>query len=272
MKPVFDPSHSNTNHLCIFNHRVEAEYQLDDVDCFATDEIIVPLKCIPYMHDKDFEGEEDPRTCGVLLGSHRVRRQVRQSVSGRAYLGALAAAGGSGSPAAAPASPPGGSQNASAAAPAPTGGSQAGTEDENSELQPIADQPILNAEMWNYMTIRAQERLGLRERHVTLNTDESYSPAFSFLELAKRIQQKSCPDHYVPDAHYDVAVGAFIAIQRNHMKFTDSFLDFATSERIEEALNACLLSITEPYPFLQRGGGTDESECNNETKPVVRFV
>ncbi|ODM87449.1 hypothetical protein Ocin01_19232 [Orchesella cincta] len=120
--------------------------------------------------------------------------------------------------------------------------------DENHNLSVTLTHPKMNSELWNYMTVRAQDLLSIRTP--TKNTLDS--PAFVFLDICKQIFQNVCPQHYVRKEHFDIAVGAFISLQRNHLQFVDSFVDFGTKERIETALRDCMENKTEPYPFIER--------------------
>jgi len=120
--------------------------------------------------------------------------------------------------------------------------------DENHNLTVTLTHPEVNSELWNYMTIKAQDFLEIR----TPKKDTLDSPAFVFLDICKQIFQTVCPTHYVRPEHFDIAVGAFISLQRNRLKFVDTFVDFGTKERIEATLKECMANKTDPYPFLER--------------------
>lgn len=225
---------SNLTSFCLFKHSVYNEYQIIDEDCKINDSVIAPLVCTPYLTPKDADDE----ACVEVYG-RRTKRSPGEKLQGRVDLGAV------------------------------TGLVDISTawNDENGDLNVTIDRPIMNSEIWNFMTYKAQLRLGIRDYKTEAAGLIAYSPAFEFLEVAKQIQQKACPDHYVPDDHYDISVGAFESIQKNHFRYMDQYLDFATSERIMDALHACLDNIT-TYPFLERFSKTPVS-CNG-SEPIVR--
>ncbi|CAL8147760.1 unnamed protein product [Orchesella dallaii] len=120
--------------------------------------------------------------------------------------------------------------------------------DENHNLTVTLTHPKMNSELWNYMTVRAQDLLGIRSP----KKDLLDSPAFLFLDICKEILQNVCPTHYVRPEHFDLAVGTFISLQRNRLQFVDTFVDLGTKERIENSLRACMENKTVTYPFLER--------------------
>jgi len=117
--------------------------------------------------------------------------------------------------------------------------------------------PEMNSELWNYLTSRAQSILNLTTEPVTT---VPVTPTFRFLNLAKEILQKACPDSYVADEHFDMAYGAFSSLQTRIFNFKDAFTDYATGLRIEESLKFCRDNIT-TYPFVDVNNRTKET-CN----------
>jgi hypothetical protein len=72
----------------------------------------------------------------------------------------------------------------------------------------------------------------------------SKSPVYQFLELSKKVMQKSCPDFYVRPEYFDLAVSAFIKIQKKHFKFPEGATNYHGYWRILESLQDCIGNMT----------------------------
>lgn len=246
---------STVTNYCLFKHSIYQEYRLIDENCANEDDIVSPLVCTPYLQD---EGANLTSCIGVEV-SHRRRRFKRDSLrrrwrretvqKGRTFFDAVK-----------------GLMDNS------TGENQTEmlAEDENHIINNnTIERPLINSEIWNFMTYRAQLQLGIRDPKEPSEKLIGYSAALEFLKIIKEIQQKTCPEHYVPKDHYDIAAGAFESVQKNHLKFMDTFLDAATNSRIKDALEMCKNNLT-TYPFLERIGKKTVS-CNG-SNPIVSFI
>lgn len=90
--------------------------------------------------------------------------------------------------------------------------------------------PEMNSQIWNYLTSRALEILNLTSPKI----QTPLTPTFKFLDLSKRIMQKACPNHYVKDNHFDLALQTFMNLQKKNFNFNDAFSDYAAKQRIED--------------------------------------
>jgi hypothetical protein len=138
--------------------------------------------------------------------------------------------------------------------------------DEEKNLTQKIQNPTMNSEIWNFLTLKAQEILSL-SKPVTSNPP---TPTFRLLELTKKIMQKACPESYVNPGHFDMALGTFISLQTKIFKFKDEFTDHAAAERIEDSLMVCLSKI-QRHPFLDLKTRVMFENGTCDEKPVRTF-
>jgi len=129
--------------------------------------------------------------------------------------------------------------------------------DEDKNLPVSTDSIHINSQLWNYYTAQAEDTLGLNK-----NDKMQYSnPALRFMQLSKEVIKKACPDHYVKDDWFDMAVGAFLGLQTTSFKHDTRYSDLATTKRIEAALYHCLDTMKE-YPFVNiKKNSSKGKEC-----------
>lgn len=66
-----------------------------------------------------------------------------------------------------------------------------------------------------------------------------WNPVYEFLEVSKRIMQKTCPSFYVKPAFFNLAVATFIRLQQIHFKFTEHTFKPVGFRRILKYLKKC---------------------------------
>ena len=108
---------------------------------------------------------------------------------------------------------------------------------------------IIKSQIWNYLTEKATDIMGLLE--VDQKQSRTRIPAFRFLELCKDILAKRCPEHYVTKAHLDLSVAVFRAVQLRDMLYEEPTITHEQVERIIKSLQICKEKTNETFPFVQ---------------------
>lgn len=71
------------------------------------------------------------------------------------------------------------------------------------------------------------------------------NPVYEFLDLSKKIMQKTCPPHYVRAEFLNLAVATFIRMQQLEFKFPEDSFKPSGFRRVLNALRACEANATQ---------------------------